>query len=236
MTGRPAPRELGLRAEPPAEAGSWSRRWIAWSSLEAVGAAVAVLADLLIPSLVLLTMAVISLAVRRAGPRSLGLRPLGGWRVAGGVFLLTVLWSGVQLSVTMPIANHVSGRKQDLDAFADLQGDVGLLMVLLVVGWVLGAIVEEFAYRGYLLTRLREALGLGHAGVVLAVVLSSALFGIAHTEQGLVGVTVVTLDGLFFCALRYRYQTVWAAVLAHGYNNSLGFIAFFLVGPVYGFW
>jgi membrane protease YdiL (CAAX protease family) len=207
-----------------------------WSSLEVIGAAVAVIADLLIPSLVLLTMAVVSLAVRRAGVASLGLRPLRGRRVVGSVFLLTVLWSGVQLSVTMPIANHVSGQKQDLDAFADLQGNVGLLVVLLVVGWVLGAFIEEVAYRGYLLTRLRDALGHGRAGAVLAVVLSSALFGIAHTEQGLVGVAVVTLDGIFFCALRYRFQTVWAAVLAHGFNNSLGFVAFFLVGPVYGFW
>jgi hypothetical protein len=67
-----------------------------WSSLEVIGAAVAVIADLLIPSLVLLTMAVVSLAVRRAGVASLGLRPLRGRRVAGSVFHLTVLWSGVQ--------------------------------------------------------------------------------------------------------------------------------------------
>jgi membrane protease YdiL (CAAX protease family) len=207
-----------------------------WSSLEASAAAVAVLLDLLIPSVVLLAMAGVSLAARRAGPGTLGFRPLGAGRVAGRVFLLTVLWSGFQLSVTMPIANHVSGHHQDLDAFADLQGDLGLLVVLLVVGWVLGALIEEIAYRGYLLTRLRDAFGSGRAGAVLAVVLSSALFGIAHTEQGVVGVGVVTLDGIFFCALRYHYRTLWAPILAHGFNNTLGFFTFFLVGPLYGFW
>jgi membrane protease YdiL (CAAX protease family) len=210
---------------------------VARASIEATAAALAVLADLLIPSLLLLAMAVVSLAVRRAGLGSLGLRRLThGWRVAGLVLVLTVLWSVFQLSVTMPIANHVSGHRQDLDAFDDLQGNVGLLLVLLVVGWVLGAVVEEVAYRGYLLTRIREAIGHGRVGVWLAVLASSLLFGLAHTEQGAVGVAVVTLDGLFFCALRYRFRSLWASVLAHGCNNTLGFLAFFLVGPIYGFW
>jgi membrane protease YdiL (CAAX protease family) len=213
-----------------------------WTAVEATAAVVAVLADLLIPSLVLLAMAVVSLAVRRTGLgargwRSLGLRRLGhGRRVAGVVLGLTVLWSLFQLSVTMPIANHVSGHRQDLDAFDDLQGNVGLLLVLLVVGWVLGAVVEEVAYRGYLLTRIREAIGYGRLGVWLAVLASSLLFGLAHTEQGAVGVAVVTLDGFFFCALRYRFRSLWASALAHGFNNTLGFLAFFLAGPIYGFW
>jgi uncharacterized protein len=214
-----------------------SRLSAVWPVAEAVAAAVAVLADLLIPSLVLLAMAVVSLAVRRRGVGSLGLRRLSrGWRVAGVVFALTVLWSAFQLSVTMPIANHLSGHPQDLDAFDDLQGNVGQLVAFLALGWVLGALVEEVAYRGYLLTRIRQAVGHGRGGVVLAVLLSSLLFGAAHSEQGLVGVAVVTLDGVFFCALRYRFQTVWASVLAHGFNNSVGFVTFFVTGPVYGFW
>ena len=152
------------------------------------------------------------------------------------MFLLTALWSVFQLSVTMPAANHVSGRTQDLSAFDDLQGNLGLLLTYVVVGWMLGALVEEIAYRGYLLTRVRDVLGGGRLGLVSAALVSSLLFGVAHTEQGVVGVLVVTLDGLFFCALRYRFRSLWASVLAHGFNNTLGFLTFFLVGPVYGFW
>lgn len=231
-----------LARPPTRESGPRSRRWMFWTAVEAAAAVVAVLADVLIPSLVLVAMALVSLTVRRTGLgadgwHSLGLRRLGhGGRVAGVVLALVALWSLLQLSVTMPIANHVSGHRQDLDAFDDLQGNVGLLLVLLVVGWILGAVVEEVAYRGYLLTRIREAIGHGRVGVWLAVLASSLLFGLAHTEQGAVGVAVVTLDGLFFCALRYRFRSLWASVLAHGFNNTLGFLAFFLVGPIYGFW
>ncbi len=47
---------------------------------------------------------------------------------------------------------------------------------------------------------------------------------------------VTFLDGLFFTAARLRYRSLWATILAHGFNNTIGLVALFLVGPVYGFW
>jgi len=206
------------------------------SAVEAAAAAVAVLRDLAIPSLVLIALAVGSLLIRRRGIATLGLTRLPGWGLVGRTLVFAALWSVFQLSLTMPIANHVSGKKQDLNAFEDLQGNVGLLAALLVAGWLLGAFVEEFAYRGYLLTRVREAFGNGRVGLVIAVLASSMLFGVAHSEQGLIGVLVVTIDGVYFSVLRLHYKTLWASVLAHGFNNTIGFITFFLVGPIYGLW
>lgn len=207
------------------------------AAVEVGGAAAAVLADLLIASLVMLAMAAASLVVRRQGLGSLGLRRVhGASAIAAKMLLVAAVWSLVQLSVTMPLANHVSGRKQDLSGFVDLQGDVGLLAVLLLLGWTLGAFAEELAYRGYLQTRLAQAFGSGRVAVVVAVLISSVLFGVAHSEQGAIGVLLVTLDGIVFSAVRYHYHSVWASVLAHGFNNTLGFITFCLIGPVYGFW
>ena len=42
---------------------------------------------------------------------------------------------------------------------------------------------------------------------------------------------VVVLD-----VLRFASGTLWAAVLAHGFINSIGFVAFYLAGPVDAFW
>lgn len=62
------------------------------------------------------------------------------------------------------------------------------------------------------------------------------LFGLAHSEQGVIGIVVVTFDACFFSWLRYWYRTLWAAVLAHGFNNTIGLVTFFFVGPIYGLW
>jgi membrane protease YdiL (CAAX protease family) len=211
--------------------------WWTWlAAAELVVAVAAIVLDLAIPSLVLLLVAGLSLAVRREGLSSLGLHRPRRRHLVAGTAAFALVWSVFQFSVTMPIANHVSGGRQDVGVFADVEGDVGLLLLLVLLSWTLGAFVEELAFRGFLLTRLREVLGDGRVALAVAVLVSSVLFGVLHSEQGLVGVVVVALDGIAFCALRLYYGTLWASVLAHGFNNTLGLVTFFLVGPVYGLW
>jgi len=210
--------------------------WVVITAAEVVLATAAVLADLVVPSLVLIVMAAVSLLARRRGPASLGFHRSGGGPLAVKALVFALLWTLFQFAVTMPVANHVSGRRTDLGEFADVQGNVGRLLVLLALSWTVAAVGEELAYRGYLQTRLRQLLGSGRAGLAGAVLVSSVLFGVAHSEQGVVGVLVITLDGIAFSALRYRLRTLWASVLAHGFNNTIGFVTFFLAGPTYGLW
>lgn len=222
---------------PPTSASSTSRRlWALLAAVEAAAAAVAVILDLLIPTVVLLVMAALSLLVRRTGPGSLGLHRIAERSLVWKMLAFAAVWSLFQIGVTKPIANHVSGEKQDLSGFEGLEGNVGMLALYLVLGWTLAAFGEELAYRGYLLTRVREALGGGRAGLAVAVLVSSLLFGFAHGEQGPIGVVVVTLDALAWAGLRLHFKTLWASILAHGFNNTLGFITFFFVGPIYGLW
>ncbi|WP_219635395.1 CPBP family intramembrane glutamic endopeptidase [Nocardioides ungokensis] len=148
----------------------------------------------------------------------------------------TVAWTLLELALVIPVAEHLTGRRQDVSEFAELQGNLGLTLALIGLSWTLAAVGEEVAYRGYLLTRMREALPAGNLGVVTAVLASAVLFGMAHTEQGVVGVLVTAADAVVFTALRYRYRTLWASVLAHGYNNTIGLTAYFLVGPIHGLW
>ena len=224
-------------ALPPTSASSTSRRlWALLAAVESAAAAVAVILDLLIPTIVLLVMAALSMLVRRTGLGSLGLHRIAERSLVWKMLAFAALWSLFQIGVTKPIANHVSGEKQDLSGFEGLEGDIGMLAAYLVLGWTLAAFGEELAYRGYLLTRVREAFGGGWMALVVAVLVSSLLFGVAHGEQGLIGVFVVTLDALAWAGLRLHYKTLWASILAHGFNNTLGFIAFFFMGPIYGLW
>ena len=220
-----------------AAASTATTRWRWLAALEVALATVAVLTDLLLPTLVLLVIAGVGLAVRREGLRSLGVRAARRpWRLAGLMLAFALGWSLLHLALLEPVLRHLTGEAQDTSDFTELQGNVAMLALLLVLGWTLAAIGEEVAYRGFLLTRITEVLGGGRSAVLLGVLLSSALFGLAHTEQGLVGVVLATVDGAAYAALRLRFGTLWAPVLAHGFIDTLGFIAFFLVGPVQGWW
>jgi membrane protease YdiL (CAAX protease family) len=85
----------------------------------------------------------------------------------------------------------VSSKEQDFSTFGALKGNVPRLVLLLALSWMLAAVGEELAYRGYLLTRVRQVLGGGRLTTVVAVCASSFLFGLAHSVQGLIGVLAV---------------------------------------------
>ena len=211
--------------------------WRVLAAVEVGMATAAVLLDLGIPTLVLIALALMSLTARRAGAGSLGLRrPARPVRMAVQVFGSSLLWTALTLAMIMPVVEHLTGQRRDVSQFAPLEGNLGLLLYLLVISWMLAAFGEEFAYRGYVQTRMRDVLPAGRTGLIIAVLLSSLLFGLAHTEQGIVGVILSGIDAIFFSILRYRYQTLWAAILAHGFLNTIGMIAYFIAGPFYGLW
>ncbi len=213
------------------------RLWRVVTALEVAAAAVTVLADLLIPSLVLLVLAGVSLLARRRGPASLGFhRPAMPGRLLGLMLAVAAGWTLLHYALLNPVTNHLSGERQDLSDFERLQGNLGMLLLMLVLAWTLAAMVEETAFRGYLLTRVRALLGDGRTGLVVAVLACSLLFGLLHTEQGVVGVVLATIDGVLFSLLRLWNGTLWAPILCHGFINTIGFVSFYLVGPVYGLW
>jgi membrane protease YdiL (CAAX protease family) len=211
------------------------RRGIA--AVEVVLAVVAIFLELLVPSLVLLVLAAASLIVRREGPATLGLRrpdrPARTCLQAGG---LGVAWTVLTFVLIRPALEHLTGSPEDMSSYAGLQGNPVALLGLLALAWTLAAVGEEIAFRGYLLTRLRELLPGGAASTVVAAVVSAVLFGWLHREYGPAGVVQVTVDALFFTVLRLRYRTLWASVVAHGTVNTVGIVAVFLMGPVAALW
>ena len=214
-------------------------RWTVLAAVEVGLAVLVVVGDVLLPTLVLLVLAGVSLAVRREGPATLGFRRPPDWaRVVATVAAVTVAWTCVQLAVIIPLLEHASGEQQDFSTFDGLQGDPVTLAVLLLASWVLAALGEETAFRGYLQVRIAELVAPDRSGAVaVAAVGSAALFALIHLEQGVVGVGATFADGLLFSWLaRWSPAGLWAAVLAHGFNNTLGLTAVFLVGPIHGLW
>lgn len=154
--GRPRGSRQPSAAAPTESASKRAWGWVAAG--EVAAATLAVFLDVLIPTLVLLAMATLSLLVRRRGLGSLGLLPAANPGLVLKMLAFAAAWSLLQLGVTMPIANRISGDEQDVSDFAGLEGNLGLLAIYLILGWTLAALGEELAYRGYLLTRIREAL------------------------------------------------------------------------------
>ncbi len=216
------------------------RRGPAWTALTVIEVALAVTAvvlDVFLPAVVLAVMAGVSLAVRRESPSTLGFHrlPHPGRQVAQ-VAALALAWTTLVFLLVMPVTEHLTGSTQDTSEFADLEGDLPRLLLFVALSWTLAALVEELAFRGYLLTRITDLAGTSPLARSAAVVAVALLFALIHGEQGITGMVLVFVDAVFFGALRYAYRSLWAPVVAHGLVNTVGMVAFFFFGPFSAVW
>lgn len=211
--------------------------WKVITLLELALAMTVIVLDLFIPTIVILGICAISLVARKQGLGSLGFRKLERpLRMITVIFIMVMAWTLLHQALTMPLMNHLTGSTQDLSAFVDLKGNLSDLVFLLLASWTLAAIGEEIVYRGFLQVRILDLLGNNRTGILMAIGITSILFGIAHMEQGLIGIVVTGLDAVFFSLVKLKYNNLWGAVLAHGLSNTIGVVAFFLFGPFYGLW
>lgn len=214
-----------------------SKQIKAISVVEITIAALVIIFDLFIPTLVILVLIILSLLIRKENISSLALKkPNKLFKMLFIVLLLAIVWTVIQFSLTLPVLNYLTGATQNLSPYENLKGNVGGLLYFLFMTWTLAALGEEIVYRGFLQKRIRNIFGEGKIGIILAVGVSSFLFGLAHLEQGIIGLVVTFIDAIFFSVIKLRYNNLWASVLAHGFNNTIGIVTFFLIGPIYGLW
>ena len=86
---------------------------------------------------------------------------------------------------------------------------------------ILGPIIEEIFFRGYLLDTLR-----GLYNERFAVILSSILFGLVHFYYGLIGIFLVSMGGALYAWLRLRTESLTPAIICHILWNGMIIIVF----------
>ncbi len=163
-----------------------------------------------------------------------------GWRVVGlglssvrTIAIASAIGIAFQFVGTFAfdplIARLTSGELPDVSTFRSIVGNERQLAYWVVLGWSLGACVEEVAYRGWIMNRLAEVGRFSPSAWMVAVLASSVLFGVIHLYQGLSGVIATGLSGVVF-AMVYVVtgRNLWAAIVTHGVSNTTSFVLMYL--------
>lgn len=166
---------------------------------------------------------------RRAGENreSLGLQaPRPWWAFA--LQVLAALLVGYAMAVAAALLGQALGwPPAGTGRLGELAGNLPRLLGMLVIAWTSAALGEEWLFRGFLQARLQHLFG-GLAGAgLLAALVQSLLFGLAHAYQGPGGVLLTGAIGLGFGLLRLRLRTLWPLVLAHGLIDSISLVALY---------
>lgn len=193
------------------------------------------------PITLILTLVVLTLYMRRQGRTwaQYGLKPLVGMKpklmVIPQAFLVSigfvfavgtvlVLANVFQISALLEVSEGVEGR------FGEVRGNLPKFLMWLGTIWVSAAFGEEMFFRGYLVTRLKEALPSSRLAMVVAVLVPALIFGYGHYDyQGIRGAVMTGLIGLTFGAsYLLMKKNLWPIILVHGVVDSVGFTALYL--------
>jgi membrane protease YdiL (CAAX protease family) len=178
----------------------------------------------------LFVLAWVCLRLRRVGWRSVGfLRPAGSGRAMLIGAVIGAVLQVFSLYLLEPFIARLTGKLPDVSMFANLVGNTFFLLISLLIAWTLAAFGEEMVYRGYLLNRMGRLFGESSVGWVLAIILTSILFGLVHLYQGTSGMITTGFSGLI-SAIAYfaNARNLWAPIVAHGVYDTIGFVLIYV--------
>jgi hypothetical protein len=163
---------------------------------------------------------------RPGGLEQLGFSPSDNW--PGLIlmsFILGCLIAFFSIVLLEPLVERLTGKAHDIRLIDPIRGNVKALLQLLVLVWVLVAFLEEIVFRGFLMTEIAFLIGIDTPELVVNLLFTSILFGIAHSYQGPSGVVstgiVGVLLGLIFVWAGFN---IWPVVLTHGFIDTFSLI------------
>lgn len=103
-------------------------------------------------------------------------------------------------------------RRKLMPDFTALIPVTGRERLLWAAAAISAGICEEIVFRGWLLATLHDSVGLGGTALVPT---AAAIFGLAHTYQGVTGVILTALAGVLFCVLYVATGSLLVPILLH---------------------
>lgn len=173
-------------------------------------------------AIVLLAMTV-SKTIRAATLNVGGIPPRHAVRVGfvGGLAIAAFSYVADQLF------GYLTGAPVDLSAYDGVVGNPTNFIIMLLVSIIIGGVLEELTFRGFVVGFGSSELG--RPSAIWLVFLSAVVFGIAHLYQGAAGVLSTGLVGLLLGLLYlHAKKNVIAAIFAHATVNIIGVTLIFL--------
>jgi len=157
----------------------------------------------------------------------LGFRRADLAKQMGNGFLFGAIIFVLDTFVVSPLLSAVlpSTSAQGID-MADLFGNTAYISIFLFIGLFKGGFSEEL-WRIFVLTRFERSFG--KAGLVMALIISSLMFGVGHLYQGLSGMISVSMIGLLYALVYLRKRSALEAVFAHSTQNIVNIILGYVI-------
>ncbi|GAA6206125.1 CPBP family intramembrane glutamic endopeptidase [Thalassotalea sp. SU-HH00458] len=149
------------------------------------------------------------------------------WQIMTGLGLLSLLIVYFIYDLKLLVNDQDKQQKlaEQMASFAWFMPKTKPQMLIFTLGLSVSAgICEELIFRGYILNALSQ-----HLGVILSVILSSALFGLCHFYQGVFHVFRTFIIGIVFCLIYLGCETIIIPIILHIVLDVYGGISSYIV-------
>jgi membrane protease YdiL (CAAX protease family) len=147
---------------------------------------------------------------------ALGLRRFAiGRTLAWIVLLFVVIYVVNDAYQSIILALHLNLQTNDQVILQNAKYAPLTTYATLVASVLVAPFCEEVFFRGFVFMGLLRGMPL-----VLAVVLSSLIFAVAHADPG--SFVVLFIIGLALAYLRWRTRSLWPGIILHILNNAIG--------------
>lgn len=120
--------------------------------------------------------------------------------------------------IIQPTVSFVFNEPADYSSFKSIEGNTALYFKWLFNMWISAAVGEELLFRGYVFSQLKRIMG---SKKIIIIILSAILFSVPHLYQGISGLVMTFLFGIFFALLYNKYQNIWINIIVHGFIDTL---------------
>ncbi len=156
------------------------------------------------------------------------------WKKSLNVFLLSLLvfflamFGFILGSIIMANITGIP-ENADMSSYDYLQNNLFMLILTLCGVYIVSSFGEEVIYRAFLINRIVEFGFPPKPGKIIAVILSSIIFGLAHYAWGPMGIVQTGFMGLALgiCYIKLN-KRLWILILAHAYMDTILMIQMYL--------
>ncbi len=110
-----------------------------------------------------------------------------------------------------------------------LKDNIGMLLLTLAGVYIVSSFGEEVIYRGFLITRISQIGTDSKKVTIIAIILSSIIFGLIHYSWGPMGMVQTGFMGLALgiCYIKLK-RRLWILILAHAYMDTILMVQMYL--------
>lgn len=146
--------------------------------------------------------------------------------VASAIGLIFGLLDNVYIA---PYISSLTGQETELGGYSSVKGSIPGFIGLLMLGWIVGGLFEEYFFRGYIFNRVRAVVKNPLIFKMTAILITSLSFAFAHSYQGISGIISCFYFSVVMGLLFFQFKrNTWYLVLIHGFYDTVGITMLYL--------